>query len=57
MALPTLVAPEYEVTLLSQSKPVKFRPYLVREEKILLMAQQGGEKKEIENAVKSIIRN
>jgi hypothetical protein len=57
MALPTLVVPEYEVTLLSQSKPVKFRPYLVREEKILLMAQQGGEKKEIENAVKSIIRN
>jgi hypothetical protein len=57
MALPTLVAPEYEVTLLSQSKSVKFRPYLVREEKILLMAQQGGDKKEIENAVKSIIRN
>lgn len=57
MALPTLVAPEYEVRLLSQSKPVKYRPYLVREEKLLLMAQQGGDKKEIEAAVKTIIRN
>jgi len=57
MALPTLTAPEYEITLLSQAKPVRFRPYLVREEKILLMAQQGEDKKEIETAIKTIIRN
>ena len=56
MALPTLTAPEYEITLLSQANPVKFRPYLVREEKLLLMAQQGGDKKEIETAIKTIIR-
>ena len=57
MAHPILGAPEYEITLLSQAKPVKFRPYLVREEKLLLMAQQGEDKKEIETAIKTIIRN
>jgi len=56
MALPKLSTPEYTVQLLSRKTPVRFRPYLVREEKILLMAQQGGEKKEIEQAVKQILR-
>lgn len=56
MALPKLTTPEYTVQLLSVKEPVRFRPYLVREEKILLMAQQGEDKKEIENAVKQILR-
>ena len=55
--IPTIVAPTYEIKLTSFSKPVKYRPYLVKEEKILLMAQQGGDESEVENAVKQIIKN
>lgn len=57
MSLPSLVAPEYPIQLVSQKAPIKIRPYLVKEEKLLLMAQQGGDKAEIEEAVKQIIRN
>lgn len=57
MSLPQLVAPTYEVKLHSIAKPIKYRPYLVKEEKILLMAQQGNDPKEVESAVKQIIRN
>ena len=57
MALPTIVAPEHEIKLVSIPKPVTFRPYLVKEEKLLLMAQAGEDQKEIEKAVKQIIRN
>lgn len=57
MSLPVIVAPTYEIKLHSIVTPVKFRPYLVKEEKILMMAQQGEDPKEIENAVKQIIRN
>lgn len=57
MSLPVIVTPTYEVKLHSIAKPVKFRPYLVKEEKILLMAQAGGDLKETEAAVKQIIRN
>ena len=55
--IPTLVAPTYEIKLISQPKPIKYRPYLVKEEKILLMAQEGNDSKEIEAAVKQIITN
>lgn len=56
MSLPTVTAPTYELKLQSFSKPIKYRPYLVKEEKILLMAQEGGDEIEIEQAVKDIIR-
>ena len=55
--LPTLTVPTYEVKLYSRSTPTTFRPYLVKEEKILLMAQQSGDEAEIERAVKQIITN
>lgn len=55
--LPTLVAPTHEVKLYSLKKPIKMRPYLVAEEKIFLTAKQSGDKTEIENAVKQVIRN
>src|SRR5579872_1444765 len=57
MSLPVIVTPDYECKLVSLPKPIKIRPYLVKEEKLLLMAQQGGDSTEIENAVKQIIRN
>jgi hypothetical protein len=57
MSLPSLVIPTYEVKLLTVSKPVTFRPYLVKEEKILLIAQQSEDPKEVERAVKQIATN
>lgn len=55
--LPKVNAPIYDVKLLSLREPVKYRPYLVKEEKLLLMAQQSEDPKEVESAVAQIIRN
>ena len=56
MSLPVIATPEDTITLWSVKKPVRIRPYLVGEEKILLMAKQANDQKEIEQAVKQIIR-
>jgi hypothetical protein len=53
--IPTVVAPTYELKLHSLPKPVKYRPYLVKEEKILLMAMEGQDEGEVTRAVKQII--
>jgi hypothetical protein len=57
MALPKLSVPLFELTLPSNNKTVKYRPFLVKEEKILLMAQSGQEPSEIINSVKQVINN
>ena len=57
MSLPKIITPEYTIQLKSVKKPVRFRPYLVKEEKIFLTAKQSGDVKEITNAVLQIIRN
>ena len=57
MGLPTIAVPEYELTIPSSGKKVKFRPFLVKEEKILLLAMESEESKEIINATKNIIKN
>ena len=57
MPLPKLVVPEYECELPSTGEKVKYRPFLVKEEKILLMAMESNSEKDMMNAVKSIIRN
>ena len=57
MALPKLIAPEFQIKLFSIPEPVKYRPYLVGEEKIFLMAQQSGAPEDIEQAVRQIVRN
>ena len=44
--LPTINAPTYDLTIPSTNESVKFRPFLVKEEKILLMAQEGEELQE-----------
>jgi hypothetical protein len=54
--IPTITAPTYEVKLQSVSKPVAYRPFLVKEEKLLLMAQQGEDIDEIERTVKQVIK-
>jgi hypothetical protein len=57
MPLPKIEHPIYELTLPSTGKRVSFRPFLVKEEKILLMAKQGGDEKEIIKSLKQVINN
>lgn len=57
MTLPKIKIPLFDVTIPSTKKDAKFRPFLVKEEKILLMAQSGATKKEIVNALKQVINN
>ena len=57
MALPKIETPTYELTLPSQDVKVKFRPFLVKEEKILLMALESQNNDEIYQATKQIIES
>ena len=57
MNLPKIDQPIYEVTLLSREKPVKFRPFLVKEQKIMLMAAEAKEPETTIKAIKQIITN
>jgi len=56
MALPKIQTPIFSITIPSTSVQKKFRPFLVKEEKILLLAQQGNELDQI-TALKQIINN
>jgi len=55
--LPKLKTPTYEVNLISTGKPVKFRPFLVGEQKIFLMAAESKEVKDTINAIKQVLKN
>ena len=55
MALPKLTTPTYELEVPSTDEKIKYRPFLVREEKILLMALESGKNEDIINAVKDIV--
>ena len=55
MTLPKVDVPTYELTLPSEDKKVKFRPFLVKEEKILFVAMESKNNAEMVNAVKEII--
>jgi hypothetical protein len=55
MALPTIDTPRYELTLPSQDIKVQYRPFLVKEEKILMMAMESKENKEIVTAIKEVL--
>ena len=57
MGLPTIAVPEYTLTIPSTEKEVKYRPFLVKEEKILLLAMESENTEEIINATKKIINN
>ena len=56
MPLPKITTSEYELELPSNGKTVKYRPFLVREEKILILALESANQKEITNAVKQVIK-
>ena len=55
MPLPKITTAEYELTLPSTGKTVKYRPFLVREEKILIMALESEDMKQITNSVIEIL--
>ena len=57
MALPKLNVPVYEAILPSTETVIKYRPFLVKEEKILLTAMESENEKTITDAVKQIIKN
>ena len=56
MPLPKISTPSYELVLPSSKKKIKFRPFLVKEEKILLIATETGEQAELITAIKNIIK-
>tara|TARA_A100001388_G_scaffold137436_1_gene101823 strand:+ start:840 stop:1553 length:714 start_codon:yes stop_codon:yes gene_type:complete len=57
MALPKLGYPTYELELPSTGKTIKYRPFLVKEEKVLLLALDSKDEKQVVNAVKDLIKN
>lgn len=56
MTLPRPPVPTYELELPSNGKTIKYRPFLVSEEKVLLMAMESEDEKQITNAVKDIVK-
>ena len=57
MSLPKLNVPVYETILPSTEKVIKYRPFLVKEEKVLLTAMEDGKTETIMNAVKQVLKN
>ena len=57
MPLPKVSTPVFELDLISSNKKIKFRPFLVKEEKSLLMALESGEEKTIINTLKSVLKS
>ena len=57
MPLPKISTPTYELEIPSLKKTVKYRPFLVKEEKILIIAMESEDPKQIAEAVKEVIGN
>lgn len=57
MVLPRITTPIYELEIPSSKKKIRYRPFLVKEEKILIIAMESEDGKQIANAVKSVISN
>ena len=55
MPLPKISTPSYELVIPSNKKKVKFRPFLVKEEKILIMAMESQDSTQIANAIKDVL--
>lgn len=56
MNIPMVTHPTYELTLPSTNAVIKYRPYVVKEEKVLAMAMQSGNEQEIKQAMGDIVR-
>jgi hypothetical protein len=57
MSLPTIAVPYHEMIVPSSGKKIKFRPFLVKEEKLLLMALESKTEKEMYQSIKQTISN
>ena len=57
MPLPKIATPTYELVLPSTGKKIKYRPFLVKEEKILILALESEDTKQITNAIKTILKS
>jgi citrate lyase gamma subunit len=57
MVLPRIATPTYELELPSTEQTIKFRPFLVKEEKLLVIALESEDTKQITNAIKTVIKN
>ena len=55
MALPKINTPTYELVIPSTDEKIEYRPFLVKEEKILLIAMESGQQKDIITAIKQIV--
>ena len=57
MPLPKIATPTYELVLPSTGKKIKYRPFLVKEEKILILALESQDSKQITTAIKSTLKS
>ena len=57
MPLPKIATPTYELELPSTEETIKFRPFLVKEEKLLVLALESEDTKQITTAIKTVIKN
>ena len=57
MPLPKINAPTYELVIPSSNKKIKYRPFLVKEEKILVIAMESNDIQDIARAVKQVLGN
>jgi hypothetical protein len=57
MPLPKIVTPQYTLDLPSTGKTIKYRPFLVKEEKILILALESEDVKQITSAIKQILKD
>ena len=57
MPLPKIATPTYELELPSTGKTIKYRPFLVKEEKVLVIALESEDTKQITNAIKAVLKN
>ena len=57
MTLPKINVPEYSLVVPSTNEEIKFRPFLVKEEKLLLIAQETSDEQALYNAIKNLIKN
>ena len=55
MALPKLETPTYELELPSTGEKIKYRPFLVKEQKILMMAQESKDDRQIANSITELV--
>ena len=57
MALPKLETPTYQITLPSTNRNIKYRPFLVKEQKILYMSQNSKDEREVSNTIGKLVSN